>query len=507
MKNIIVILFVFVASASIAQKNIYGDQNVFGKSFAKDTLIVEKAIKFSDGSIQATAPNGATDHGALTGLSDDDHTQYPLLSGRSGGQIINGGTLSGNNLTLKSTSNATKGKILFGTSAYDEVNNRLGIGTVSPRTKLEVKKLSALSTITIVSNNFSKSSLNFRSDDGTLGNDDFSSYRIQSGWNGSETTFIDAVLEFDRPTSEGVFSNVMTLKGGNVGIGTTTPSAKLAINGGLHVGGDSDPGDNNLTVDGNITLPSGDINLTGRLLITKFGGGSSAGIQIQSTSTTSFVFEESDAPTDQKFWDILADQTSISFRAVNDANTDATSFFTATRGTGIAITNVTISPPLILSSALTLANTTTTVDGNVTFDRTNEDLSIGDGTASQIVHIGAWKTWTPVFTGFSTDPTVTDARYTVVGKMVTVRLQTGNGTSNATTFTITLPIAAQSSGKQYCTIAQVTDNGSFKTTPGLLRTNANSTTADIFINSDQGGTAWQNTGGKKANFVITYESN
>jgi len=39
---------------------------------------------------------------------------------------------------------------------------------------------------------------------------------------------------------------------GNVGIGTTTPAAKLAINGGVHVGGNSDPGDNNLLVDGNV---------------------------------------------------------------------------------------------------------------------------------------------------------------------------------------------------------------------------------------------------------------
>ncbi|NEO94547.1 MAG: hypothetical protein F6K56_31920, partial [Moorea sp. SIO3G5] len=37
---------------------------------------------------------------------------------------------------------------------------------------------------------------------------------------------------------------------GNVGIGTTNPRAKLSINGGLHVGGDSDPGNNNLLVDG-----------------------------------------------------------------------------------------------------------------------------------------------------------------------------------------------------------------------------------------------------------------
>ncbi len=41
-------------------------------------------------------------------------------------------------------------------------------------------------------------------------------------------------------------------KDGNVGINTTTPASKLSINGGLHVGGDSDAGDNNLLVDGTV---------------------------------------------------------------------------------------------------------------------------------------------------------------------------------------------------------------------------------------------------------------
>jgi hypothetical protein len=41
---------------------------------------------------------------------------------------------------------------------------------------------------------------------------------------------------------------------GQVGIGTPSPLAKLSINGGLHVGGDSDPGDNNLLVDGTSTV-------------------------------------------------------------------------------------------------------------------------------------------------------------------------------------------------------------------------------------------------------------
>lgn len=52
--------------------------------------------------------------------------------------IVQGSTASGGSLTLKSTTHATKGKILLGTSAYDEVNNRLGVGTASPAYPLDV---------------------------------------------------------------------------------------------------------------------------------------------------------------------------------------------------------------------------------------------------------------------------------------------------------------------------------------------------------------------------------
>ncbi|PSB34420.1 tail fiber domain-containing protein [Stenomitos frigidus] len=53
---------------------------------------------------------------------------------------------------------------------------------------------------------------------------------------------------------------------GNVGIGTTSPAAKLAINGGLHVGGDSDPGDKNLLVDGTLSV-NGESTLLGKATI------------------------------------------------------------------------------------------------------------------------------------------------------------------------------------------------------------------------------------------------
>jgi hypothetical protein len=41
---------------------------------------------------------------------------------------------------------------------------------------------------------------------------------------------------------------------GNLGIGSTAPLSKLCVNGGVHVGGDSDAGDNNLLVDGTATI-------------------------------------------------------------------------------------------------------------------------------------------------------------------------------------------------------------------------------------------------------------
>jgi hypothetical protein len=60
-----------------------------------------------------TAPSGGvTDHGALTGLGDDDHSIYALLAGRAGGQTLYGDTASGGNLTLGSTAHATKGKVI-----------------------------------------------------------------------------------------------------------------------------------------------------------------------------------------------------------------------------------------------------------------------------------------------------------------------------------------------------------------------------------------------------------
>ena len=59
------------------------------------------------------------------------------LAGAAGGQTLTGGTAAGENLTLLSTSNATKGAIILGTaSEYDHANDRIGLGTLTPTAKI-----------------------------------------------------------------------------------------------------------------------------------------------------------------------------------------------------------------------------------------------------------------------------------------------------------------------------------------------------------------------------------
>ncbi len=83
-----------------------------------------------------------SDHGALAGLLDDDHTQYALLVGRAGGQTLKGGSAAGEDLTLESTSNAAKGTVIvLDPMEVDDIDART-VGTLllgkSTATKLEL---------------------------------------------------------------------------------------------------------------------------------------------------------------------------------------------------------------------------------------------------------------------------------------------------------------------------------------------------------------------------------
>jgi hypothetical protein len=96
-----------------------------------------------DGSLEVPTKNAVYDK--IEALIIGGGSGDAVLAGQSGGQILHGGTDAGDDLTLRSTSHATKGSIFIGAaSAYDHVNERLGVGTLAPVSSLEI--ISPMST-------------------------------------------------------------------------------------------------------------------------------------------------------------------------------------------------------------------------------------------------------------------------------------------------------------------------------------------------------------------------
>jgi len=144
----------------------------------------------SDGAGNATweAVGAAVDHGALLGLGDDDHTQYATLTGRAGGQTLQGGTAASEDLTLESTADGTKGQVFFGThGAYYQNSGRWVFGaTTSPSVGLEVhgdRILRFVGGNAIVEANTTDARLTLQSA-GSDGHVNFSASHLR--WNGTD---------------------------------------------------------------------------------------------------------------------------------------------------------------------------------------------------------------------------------------------------------------------------------------------------------------------------------
>lgn len=108
--------------------------------------------------------------------------------------------------------------------------------------------------------------------------------------------------------------------------------------------------------------------------------------------------------------------------------------------------------------------------------------------------------WTLVPTGFSVNPTGVISEYTLVGPVciATVSMP-NNGTSNATTFTVTLPFVSKYT--MYF-IGEGVDAGAATTNMGVALT-AGSNVATLTKNAMTGG-GWTNSGNKRGYFTAIY---
>lgn len=101
-------------------------------------------VEAADLAGRSLADLGTKDHDLLDGLTDDDHSIYALLAGRSGGQTFVGDAAASGHLTLQSTAHATRGYVraqddlqLLSNIIRDAAGtNRLELAAASPHLTL-----------------------------------------------------------------------------------------------------------------------------------------------------------------------------------------------------------------------------------------------------------------------------------------------------------------------------------------------------------------------------------
>lgn len=141
-------------------------------------------------------------------------------------------------------------------------------------------------------------------------------------------------------------------------------------------------------------------------------------------------------------------------------------------------------------------------DANISSSAAIAPTKIAGGNAGMF---GVWTSYSASYTGFSASPTSVNV-YSLMGKMCTVMVYpTGNGTSNANTFTITLPFTSTNAHGTFITYGytKFVNNSGTGGVPGSIQVANNSAIANLY--QDNTNAVWATSGAKSAAFTFTYE--
>ncbi len=173
-----------------------------------------------------------------------------------------------------------------------------------------------------------------------------------------------------------------------------------------------------------------------------------------------------------------------------------------TPGTRLQLTNSAAVKYFVVVSSAFSTDTTVTVTGGSDYSLANAAISANSYSyAANPQGYPGWFNFADATTGI-TSPTVTWARFAVVGRVCQISYDV-SGTSNAATKTFTLPIAAASGSGVFMCIGLGKDNGTNQTAVPRLLVNVSSATATV--TKDGSGAAWTNTGAWQYTANFAYE--
>lgn len=204
----------------------------FSGSLSRDgnNISINQAGATTDGYLSSADWNkfngNVTSHSSLTDLLTDNHPQYALLTGRTGGQTFTGSIDTNTGLTIKSTSGigSTGADIIFktgnngSTEAMRILNSgNVGIGTTSPKGILDVFNTYAGDPAVSGSTD---SNITLRVGAGAIGLD-FGTYTNGTSW--IQNRYISDLSSN--------YNLVLQPNGGYVGIGVAVPNQELEVGG------------------------------------------------------------------------------------------------------------------------------------------------------------------------------------------------------------------------------------------------------------------------------------
>lgn len=175
-------------------------------------------------------------------------------------------------------------------------------------------------------------------------------------------------------------------------------------------------------------------------------------------------------------------------------------------GTKIMLTQTTVKYFYVIGATYSAPNTTVTVTGGSDYSLVNNDIS-----SNYVSYVTTprgfpgWFNFSPTLTGFSAYPGSSVYRFAIIGKTCIFNFHQGtDGTSNANTFAISLPVAAANNGSTWqgaCGYA--VNNGTALTGAARWYIAAGGTAVQFYSNMAAG--TWTATGGKRARGIIMYE--
>jgi hypothetical protein len=159
----------------------------------------------------------------------------------------------------------------------------------------------------------------------------------------------------------------------------------------------------------------------------------------------------------------------------------------------------------VIAAAYSAPDTTITLTGGTDYSLINAAITDPYYSYAETPQgFPQWFNHSPTWGGFSVNPSGGGYRFTLRGTLcVYIERPTTNGTSNATTYTSTAPIASANTLDTVVPLGLCVDNGSVLTTPGRVINTAGTVT--LTLSKDLSGAAWTNANGKRACFVIMYE--